>query len=489
MPQLLTQSVFDCTPAELWRFHARPGAFQRLAPPWIDVRLERQSEGIANGAEVLMSVPAGPGRVRWLARHEQFIDGEQFVDRAVYGPMKRWVHQHRVTPATTITGAASGALLSDEVEYSLPLSPLSQAIAGGFVRRDLQRMFDFRHARTAIDLAAHRPWAQRGPIRILLSGASGLIGQRLVAFLASAGHTVDRLVRRAPRQTGDATPRLPGKEIEWDPRAARIEPSHLEGYDAIVHLGGVGVADKRWTAHRKTEILRSRTVSTALLAATVASLRRPPSVFIVASGTAIYAPSTTPVSESAPQDDSFLAGVCRDWEDAANPTAPSTRVVSLRLGPVLCAQGGFLSAMARLVRWALLGRLGTGMQVVPWLAMDDALRLIEHVMMTPSLRGPVNAVSPGLATNREILSAIGTAIGRPALIPVPQWAVRLLAGEMSDEVLPSRAVAPTRLLESGFQFALADIHDAVGFELGHPATLARLRSRWCRPVMSPAGPS
>ena len=484
MPQLLTQSIFDCTPAQLWSFHARPGAFQRLMPPWIDVRLERQAQGIADGAEVLMSVPAGPRRVRWLARHEQFIDGEQFVDRAVFGPMKSWVHRHRVAPASASTREATGALLSDEVEYSLPLSPLSDAIAGGFVGRDLQRMFDFRHARTAMDLAAHRPWTSRGPLRVLLSGASGLIGQRMVAFLANAGHTVDRLVRRAPLKTGDATPRLAGTEIRWEPDAGRIEPATLEGYDAIVHLGGAGVADKRLTARRKSEILSSRTVSTSLLATTIAGLRRPPSVFIVASATAIYRAGDTPVSESAAQDDSFLADVCRAWETAANAAAPATRVVSLRLGPVLCGQGGFLAVMARLVRWTLLGRVGIGAQVVPWLAMDDALRLIEHVMMTQSLHGAVNAVAPGTATNRQILQAIGAATGRPALIPVPPWAVKLAAGEMSDEILPSRAVAPTRLLDSGFQFALGDIRDAVGIELGHAETLSRLRRRWCRPVVN-----
>jgi hypothetical protein len=468
------RSLFPFPAALCWRFHKSPGAFQRLRPPWQSLRVVRTTGDIDAGgdAELLLRGPLG-AEITWLARHKDFQDyrdgGGTFTDWQVRGPFRSWEHVHTVRALSPST-----CELHDHIRYQLPGGPLSAPFAGGF-HRDIERMFAFRHRRTAADCARHAQFSTAGPLRIVVAGASGLIGRELVPFLLNAGHAVDRLVRRLPTHAHTQAAVLSGRELHWDPDRARLDPAHVEGCDAIIHLGGFGVAERRWTDATKRTILESRAASTRLLAQTIAGLKRPPAVFIVASGTGGYPPSSPsdpPVDERTPLHHGFLADVVRAWESAAAPAAArGVRTVHLRMGPVLSAGGGLLGEFAKAVRWGLLRRLGPGTQAVPWIALDDALAAIEFALHTPGLSGPANLAAPAEDTNQTVIAAIARSVRRWPLVPAPAWAVRTLAGEFSQEVLLGRAVRPRRLLDAGFRFHFTNVQDAVGFELGDPRIL------------------
>ena len=264
--------------AELFAWHTRAGAFERLTPSWLSLRVVEREGGLYDGDRVVLELRRGPFRFRWVAVHEGYREGVQFVDRQVSGPFARFIHTHRVRP-----DGPQAAWLEDHVDYALPAGALGQAAAGRMVARDLDRFFRFRHARVRDDLARlHEGVARSGrtaPLRVVISGASGLVGSHLAAFLRAGGHRVDRLVRRPTRGPG---------EIRWDPAAGDIEGSGLEGADAVVHLAGESIASGRWTAARKREIRESRVDGTRVLAEALARLERPPKVLVSASAVGIY---------------------------------------------------------------------------------------------------------------------------------------------------------------------------------------------------------
>ncbi len=293
-------------------------------------------------------------------------------------------------------------------------------------------------------------------MKVLVSGSRGLVGSALVPALARNGHFILRLVRRPPE------PRAP--ELLWNPGEGILEREGLQGIDAVVHLAGESVAGGTWTAEQKARIRNSRVGGTALLCDTLATLDRPPKVLVSASATGYYGDRGDEIlrEESVPGT-GFLAGVCREWEAATEPAVrKGIRVVLLRIGMVLSPAGGALGKMLPLFRSGLGGKLGSGRQYVSWIALDDLVGSILHVLSTPSLEGPVNAVAPHPLTNREFTKALGRAIGRPAVLPVPSFAARLTMGEMADELLlASTRVEPSKLISSGYRFLYPAIDEAL----------------------------
>lgn len=292
--------------------------------------------------------------------------------------------------------------------------------------------------------------------RAVVSGSSGLIGRRLVESLRQGGWRVDPLVRRAA---------VPGtSEISWDPDHGEIAAAALEGSDAVVHLAGESVARGRWNAERKQAILDSRVRGTRLLAGTLAHLSRPPTVFVSASAIGYYGDrGVKTLTESSSPGDGFLAEVCRAWEGAADLLQHTgTRVVNMRIGVVLSGQGGALARMLPVFRYGLGGRLGHGRQFVSWIALTDLVRAIEHVIATPGVVGPVNAVAPEPVSNAEFTRALGRVLRRPTVCRVPARLVRWLLGEMGEALLLASArVEPVKLVESGFAYRHADIENAL----------------------------
>ena len=289
-------------------------------------------------------------------------------------------------------------------------------------------------------------------MKVVVTGASGLIGSALVPALRAGGHDVVRLVRR-PARAAD--------EVRWDPDAGHVDP--LSGVDAAVHLAGAGVGDHRWTAAYKETIRASRVDGTRTLASALAALDPPPRVLVSGSAVGWYGdPGDQPVDESAPPGEDFLARVVVDWEAATAPAeAAGIRVVRARSGVVFSREGGALGRMLPLFRLGLGGRLGSGRQYWSVISIEDEVRALRFLLETDSVVGPVNLTAPAAATNAEVMAAIAAAVGRPALLPVPAFALRAGLGGFASEILASRRVTPRVLTESGFEFRHPDAHSVV----------------------------
>ena len=287
------------------------------------------------------------------------------------------------------------------------------------------------------------------PQRIAVTGASGLIGTALVGHLKSQGHTVQRLVRRAA---------VSSEEITWDPIAGTVDMDALAGVDAVIHLAGAGVSDKRWTKKYKAEILNSRLLGTTTIAKAVAIVK--PQVFISASAIGWYGESgNRAVVESDRVGDDFLAAVCREWESAAD-LAGDVRTVKIRTGLVLDPTGGALGKMLPIFRFGLGGKLSNGKQWWSWITLHDQIRAITFLLEN-NVSGPVNLTSPNPVTNSEFTAGLARALHRPALFPVPSLALKIVLGGFSAEVLGSKKVMPQALVEAGFTFDYPHISSAL----------------------------
>ena len=285
--------------------------------------------------------------------------------------------------------------------------------------------------------------------RIAVTGASGLIGSALVGYLKSEGHTVQRLVRRAT---------VAPDEIRWDPKTGFVDIEALRGVDAVIHLAGVGVGDKRWTKRYKSEILNSRLLGTTTIANAVAEVK--PQVFISASAIGWYGDSgNRAVVETDSVGQDFLAAVCREWESAAD-LAGDVRTVKLRTGLVLDPTGGALGRMLPLFRFGLGGKLGSGKQWWSWITLHDVVRAIVFTL-EKKVAGPVNLTSPNPVTNLEFTAALARAMKRPALFPAPAIALKIALGGFASEVLGSKKVMPNALTEAGFQWDYPHISTAL----------------------------
>jgi len=287
------------------------------------------------------------------------------------------------------------------------------------------------------------------PQRIAITGASGLIGSALVGHLKSEGHTVQRLVRRAT---------VSSDEIQWDPKTGYVDIEALRGVDAVIHLAGVGVSDKRWTKRFKSEILNSRLLGTTAIAKAVSEVK--PQVFISASAIGWYGDSgNRAVVESDSSGNDFLAAVCREWEAAAN-LAGDVRTVKLRTGLVLDPTGGALGRMLPLFRFGLGGKLGSGKQWWSWITLHDVVRAIIF-SLEKNISGPVNLTSPNPITNQEFTAALARAMKRPALFPAPAIALKIGLGGFASEVLGSKKVMPTVLTDAEFNWDYPHISTAL----------------------------
>ena len=292
-------------------------------------------------------------------------------------------------------------------------------------------------------------------MRVLISGASGLIGRALTPALISAGHTPVALVRRAPRQN----------EVQWNP-GERLDAEKLAGADAIVHLAGKNVAG-RWTEKFKQEVLESRVQGTRTLANAAAEAYRrsgQPRIFISASGISYYGNRGDELlTEESSPGEGFLAEVSQHWEAATAPASQAgVRVVNLRIGVVLAHDGGALKPMLLPFRLGLGGRIGSGNQFWSWISFDDVIGVALFALHNDSLRGPVNTVAPGAVRNREFVRALGEELHRPTIFPLPAWIVRTFLGEMGEELLlTSTRAEPAKLKTAGYPFAHAELRSAI----------------------------
>ncbi|MDP9094306.1 MAG: TIGR01777 family oxidoreductase [Actinomycetota bacterium] len=295
-------------------------------------------------------------------------------------------------------------------------------------------------------------------MHIVLGGASGLIGAALAKSLRRDGHEVTSLVRRVPRTV---------EEKQWGPQDGKLDPAALAGADAAVCLSGAGIADRRWTESYKRTLLASRSTTVGTIARTIASIGSPP-VFVCASAVGYYGDTgEREVDESAPRGDGFLAELCEQWEQAAQPAVEAgVRVAHLRTGIVLTKQGGFLKRLAPIVRLGLGGRLGSGKQFLPWISLADEVAAIRFVM-DHDLHGAVNVTGPEPTRNGELISKLADLMHRPAVIPVPAFAIKVALGELAGSVLGGQRAVPTALQGAGFLHQHPDVESALAWALAN----------------------
>jgi hypothetical protein len=456
----------------LFAWHERPGAFERLAPPWQRVRVVRSDGRITDGARVEIEAPLAPAPLsaldplvalavpaRWVVEHRDYVAGRQFRDVQLEGPFAHWTHLHRVDP-----DGPEASVLTDTIDLALPFGPLGALVGGAHARAELARLFQHRHAVTAADLARHAA-AAAPPMTVAVTGASGLIGSALVPFLTTGGHTVVRVGRGAPPPS--STPQL--RDVQWDPDAGRLDPHALDGVDAVVHLAGASVAD-RWTDAHKRAIEDSRVRGTTLLAETLARMARPPRVLVAASAIGYYGDRGDEVlDEASAPGRGFLPEVAQRWEAASMPAERAgVRVVRARLGIVLSPRGGALPKLMLPFQLGAGGRMADGRQWMSTVALDDVVGALHFALVTNALRGAVNVVGPQPTTNAEFARTLGDVLHRPSFAPVPAFALRLALGrQQADEMLlASQRVLPRALQAAGFPFRHPTLEAALRFELG-----------------------
>lgn len=455
-----TTSEISVSAQELFDWHCRPGAFERLAPPWESVELV-VTGGVQEGSQAELRMKLGLLRQTWIAEHSGIEPGRQFVDSQLRGPFSRWVHTHSTQPVS-----ADSSLLMDHVEYSPPLGFAGRLLTGGLIRRRLERTFAYRHEVTAQDLAYHQAHSENPAMKIAVGGSTGLVGSALVPFLSTGGHEVVALARgKSPSRAVNSGVTC----VEWNPAEGSIDAAGIEGCDAVVHLGGHNIASGRWNDGRKRLLRDSRVDSTALLARTLAGLNEPPKVFVCASAIGFYGDRGDEVmTEDSSPGPRFISELCQAWEDAtAAASEAGIRVVNLRIGVVLSPQGGALKKMLLPFKMCAGGVVGSGKQWWSWIALDDLVRAIVHSVQTESISGPVNMTSPEVVNNYEFTKTLGRVLRRPTIFPMPAFVVKAVFGEMGEELmLASTRCDAGRLVDSGFEFAYPSLEGALRHVLG-----------------------
>ncbi len=299
-------------------------------------------------------------------------------------------------------------------------------------------------------------------MKILISGASGLVGKHLIPTLKAKGHEVYKLVRKTPKGFD---------EIQWDAEEgfSEMEQAKLENFDAVVHLAGDNVASENWSDEKKRKIRDSRVVGTRVLVDALRRAKNPPKIFVSASAVGFYGDRKDEIlTEDSQQGKGFLTDVCTAWEDEIERAELYARVVFLRIGVVLAKDGGALEKMLTPFKFGVGGTVGSGKQWMSWIALDDLIKLIHFVLENESLRGAVNAVAPNPVTNAEFTETLGKVLHRPTVLPVPEFAIKLLFGEMGKTLLLQGArVLPKKLQDAGFEFEFTNLEDAMKEVLGN----------------------
>ena len=441
--QLFThESEMPASAAGAFAWHEGPGAFERLNPPWDPVKVLQRDPSLAVGAKTVVQLHVAGVPVKWIAEHTAYEPGVMFRDEQTDGPFATWIHTHRFVPIDE-----HRCRLVDEVEYAPPLGALGRVFAGGTIRAQLVQMFAYRHALLRADLERHRRFASAPRQTIAVTGASGLLGGALSAFLTTGGHTV------RPVKRGDF--------------------SAIDGADAIVHLAGAPIG-VRWTDEVRRAMVESRVDYTRAMVGAIRDAKAPPRVLLGGSAIGIYGDrgdeeldESSPTGERGERGAAMLAGLCADWEaESIHAKALGLRVALLRTGVVLTPNGGALSQLLGPFSAGIGGRAGSGKQWMSWIGLEDTIGAIHHALMT-DMHGPVNLTAPNPVTNRELARTLGHVLRRPSFMPAPTFALEAMFGEMAEgTLLASQRVLPRVLERAEFEPLHPQLEDSLRFCLG-----------------------
>lgn len=434
------QFAYPCSADELYNWHSRPGALERLLPPWQKISIVARQGGIEPGGTVELVMHAGPISYRYRARHTDNIPGQMFRDIQEKGPFSSWCHSHY------FSNSGQGALLKDQVKYALPGHRFLPGFIKNYVHKNLQQLFRHRQNLLLEDIKLHQRTSST-PLTILVTGASGVIGRDLLPLLTTGGHQVFTLVRRHPDPAKN--------QIYWDPAKGIFNADDLPEIDAVIHLAGEYIGLSRWSKEKKREVIDSRIKGTTLLAKTFATRPKPPKVFLCASAVGYYGNGGDRIlDEQAPPGNDFISEVCRLWEKGTKPARDAgIRTVFLRLGIGLTPQGGALQRILAASPCGFVRHFGNGRQYISWISRDDMVSAMLHIISCPFLEGPVNIVAPEPVTNGQFMQTLARISGRPLLFPLPAWLLKMIYGQMASEILLSGVrVSSRQLQDSGFRF-------------------------------------
>lgn len=441
--------------SDVFAWHERPGALERLTPPWERLQVVRQEGGLADRGVVELALQKGPLDLTWEVEHTEYERDRRFVDVQRRGPFRTWRHEHDFEPTPD-----GGTRITDTIEWEPPGGTAGELLAGPRVQSDLEAGFDFRTRRLEHDLALHEKWKAQPRLTVAITGSSGTLGTPLTHLLTTGGHRVVRIVRGRPSDDEGT--------VHWDPMKEEIDVEGLRGVDAVVHLAGEPINGVRWTKAKKRAIRESRLRGTRTIARAVAGLHDVRTL-VMASAVGYYGGRKDEIlTETSPPGKGFLAELCVEWEGAARRAeGAGVRVVKMRSGLVLTPTGGALPLLTTAFRSGLGGRVGNGRQYVPWIDLDDCVALFHLALMNEGIRGPMNATGPHPVTNATFTDVLGRVLRRPTLVPVPKLAVRAMLGEMGDELLlKGQRARPAVALAAGYNFRHPDLESSLRHQLG-----------------------
>ncbi len=465
MPSFEHSSSIDGDRQDLFQYHANPGALNRLIPPWENIAIERRSDSLVVGSEVVIRNSLFGVPVRWHARHTGLQAPDSFQDIQLSGPFKSWVHDH------VFESRGNGqSILHDRVQFETKFGSLGK-LGLPLVRSKLQAMFAFRHRTTQADLSLQSFLRQHTANRILrigVTGSTGLIGRRLIDLISVLGHQAVRILRPASIDRMQEFP-LSSKAVLWRPGTGFSDEPVMQNLDAVIHLAGKGIASTRWTDSAKRAIRKSRVEGTQALVRDLCKLDSTPKAFVCASGVGIYGDRSSEVlDETTPPGNDFLSELARDWESAAMEfAAAGNRVAIGRLGIALHPRQGALAKLLIPFQLGVGGPVGNGRQYWSWIHVDDAAAAFLYLAANPTCAGAYNLVAPEQTDNRTFSKILGKVLHRPSLLPAPAFALRIVLGEMADAMLLASTRANCRrLIDEGFPFRATNLEDCLGHILG-----------------------
>lgn len=468
--QLVVESVVDAPRADAFAWHERPGAVERLTPPWARADVI-ENGGIRDGGRVVLDVDA-PWPRKWVAVHEYFEPGRRFVDVQTQGPMPAWRHEHLFEDLDERPPTQAFRMI-DRIAYRAPGGPLSGWVDRLALRPQLGAMFAHRHRILRDDFVQRATLPGPLPQRIAISGLGGLVGRALRPALTTLGAEVLRLRRASnlDKPSGEG-------EIVYCPAQGSADARALANAHAVVHLAGEPIMG-RWTQAKKDEILRSRVDGTRAIAQALAELPEAdrPRTLVCASAIGYYGDQRDAgdpwCTESSPVGQGFLSDIAKAWEDACAPARDAgVRVVNLRIGVVLDPRGGALQPMLLPFKLGLGGPIGAGGFYWSWVHIEDVVGAVVHTLCDPDLQGPVNLSAPEPATQKAFAQTLGRVLKRPAFLPLPTAALHLRFGrELVQAIMTaSIRVKPDALTQAGYRFRFPALEPALRSLLGRPGT-------------------
>lgn len=451
--KLQLRSLLNCSAEEVSNWHLRPCALERSFPP-TDQKTFISTEGRPNVPGSRFSIRTkifGPFSSRLVFQYDDFIPNEGFSSHCIEGIFSHYLYQIKITPQNEYISE-----IVDMFEFQINVPRFFTSYVTRIFQKRLTRHLSYKHDVLQHDIELLNKYPCDKSLKVLVSGGDGLIGKSLTYFLEFFGHEVWHLSRKES---------MDQKTILWDPKKGEYEAEALEGFDVVVHLAGENIGKGRWTKKKKEKILKSRIKGTEFLVECLGSLKAPPKTLICASAVGIYGErGNAKVDESAAAGQKlFITDVCEKWERATKDLAEKgVRIVNARFGAVLSLSGGTLKKLLPLFKYGLGGTVGRGKQYMSWIALDDALSALYHIMMTEELKGPVNVTAPEPVTNRIFSKKLSKRLSRWLAPPIPEFLIQLIMGQKGEELLlTSTRAIPQKLLDSGYHFQYSDLTHAL----------------------------